>query len=437
LAKDNTTLAKWLEPSRSKLARLPVIFVYTVSKECDDSTELPSYIKYAIAQAIYTQPNSDVILASNFGDCSQLEQSVNNIEGLWKVDSVNVMSSYSLEYQNLTKTLFSAMTHQNLLWITASLRFFILQDIMLKIGYSEFIHLEADNLLYLPFDSILPVLRKNYPIGITPLTANLGAMTASIFYISSLGYMKEVTDFLHAIASNRNDMWKNYLQWVRRYECCKKGGIDPDPVTGMGIKPYGINEMTMLAFYRQMKPELMKLFPIVPNYAHYPIRRPFCNLNLFAPGGKEVGPPVPPAIFDSGSWGQQLGGTYSKKGRDKGFLDTAHIIGQSIILAKCRVEMFCTRNGSMGVILPANSTSALHLQVNPHIQHAHLKALEEKKEIDIKALFPLRPNRYECYTAPFAACHEDPNWIPLWNLHVHSKHTYLFISRPCDCQLLT
>jgi hypothetical protein len=38
-----------------------------------------------------------------------------------------------------------------------------------------------------------------------------------------------------------------------------------------------------------------------------------------------------------------------------------------------------------------------------------------------------------CYTAPFVRCGEESPWTPLWNLHVHSKHTIDYKSQPCDC----
>jgi hypothetical protein len=46
-----------------------------------------------------------------------------------------------------------------------------------------------------------------------------------------------------------------------------------------------------------------------------------------------------------------------------------------------------------------------------------------------------------CVTAPFVLCgNESINLavttrphVPLWNLHVHSKHTRAYMSEPCDC----
>ncbi len=45
----------------------------------------------------------------------------------------------------------------------------------------------------------------------------------------------------------------------------------------------------------------------------------------FAPNGREVGPDTGGGIWDPNSWGQLIGGTHSKRGRDKGFSDASHI----------------------------------------------------------------------------------------------------------------
>ena len=42
-------------------------------------------------------------------------------------------------------------------------------------------------------------------------------------------------------------------------------------------------------------------------------------------------------------------------------------------------------------------------------------------------------NYKQCYTAPFIRCGDDLKYTPLWNLHVHSKHTDKFRSHICLC----
>ena len=40
-------------------------------------------------------------------------------------------------------------------------------------------------------------------------------------------------------------------------------GVEPDE-HGRGIKPFAINEMSMLAYYHELHPKELKLLPVVP-----------------------------------------------------------------------------------------------------------------------------------------------------------------------------
>ena len=107
---------------------------------------------------------------------------------------------------------------------------------------------------------------------------------------------------------------------------------------------------------------------------------------------------------DPNSWGQLIGGTSRKHGRDKGFTDSTHIAGQAIRMnPSCVLEMVC-----------GNQTTQLYSYSNVTIygKSAHYES---------------------CHTAPFARCSDAAPWTPLWNLHVHSKHTQDYISKPCAC----
>ncbi|MGB4191692.1 MAG: hypothetical protein WBJ81_04005, partial [Rickettsiales bacterium] len=224
--------------------------------------------------------------------------------------------------------------------MTSALRFFILEDIMVSHGYTEMLHVEADNMLYGRLTSILPILRTDYTLAATPLTANKFLITASVFWVSSPAALLHFNKYMMDLILNTDDLYKQYLGWMRRYACCKKGGVDPDE-NGNGIKPFAINEMSMLANYHRLYPDVFRLLPVAPSYGSYIIRRPFCNVSDFAPGGREVGPPTGHGVWDPNSWGQHLGGTSKKKGRDKGFVDSSHVSGQAMILAPCKVGMMC------------------------------------------------------------------------------------------------
>ena len=90
-------------------------------------------------------------------------------------------------------------------------------------------HIEADNLLYGKYSSLLDTLRNGYPtLAATPLNANKSFITASVFWIANLMSLVKFNDFLLSLGHNYNDNWKKYLKWLRFFACCRHGGVDPD-----------------------------------------------------------------------------------------------------------------------------------------------------------------------------------------------------------------
>ena len=85
------------------------------------------------------------------------------------------------------------------------------------------------------------------------------------------------------------------------------GGVDPDK-NGNGIKPFAINEMSMLAYYHYLEPTSFYLFPVVPHYP-YVLNKHIANLTDFGPYGRQVPGPTGEGIWDPNSWGQFLGMT--------------------------------------------------------------------------------------------------------------------------------
>jgi hypothetical protein len=175
---------------------------------------------------------------------------------------------------------------------------------MIKKGYKEMVHIEADNLIYGSYTSLLKVLREGYNgLAATPLNANKSFITASVFWISSLKAMQNFNNFLIDLGMNKDGLWKDYLTWLRPYGCCKHGGIDQDK-DGNGIKPFAVNEMSMLAYYKSIEPNFFNL-PVVPKYDYY-LNRYICNMSEFGPNGREVGPATGDGIWDPNSWVYKL-----------------------------------------------------------------------------------------------------------------------------------
>jgi hypothetical protein len=211
-------------------------------------------------------------------------------------------------------------------------------------------------------------------------------------------------------------LWDLYLWWIRPYSCCKHGGVKQD-AKGNGIKPFAINEMSLMAFYHEIYAARFQLLPVVPDF-NYPLNRHIVNITEHSPFGRESGPNTNGGVWDPNSWGQYLGGTSSKGGRDKGFTDSSHIAGIAIRIANCKPHMICGEKG-------------VHM-------------LPEKRRVASNGTSPA----LECYTAPHVKCgnmdeekdgstisgaNKGDEWAPIWNLHVHSKHTENYASHPCEC----
>lgn len=420
--------------------RLPIVYVFTVVPAIC-AFGLPSYIRTSIEQGIFTQPDSDVILVSNFAECSTLAASVKDMPLLKLVDSTIIISNRTLQYKNVSASIFMTDGGGEL-WLTSALRFFIMEDLMRTFGYTELIHVEADNMIYGRFTSLLPVLRSGYQgISATPLNAQKSFITASVMYVSSLQAMLDFNEFLMELATNVNLQWKKYLTWLRPYGCCRPGGVDPD-AAGNGIKPFAINEMSMLAYYHEINPQGFRIFPVVPAHT-YNLNKYVVNMSRFGPYGDEVGPPTGHGIWDPNSWGQLIGGTATKKGRDKGFTDPSHIAGQAIRMNGCVVRILCGNQTVSPYAMPPVLTSlpspgSASSNISPgsgSVVSVYNNIDEGALSVPDKAALRWWKEHQEtqCYTAPFVRCSDDSPWTPLWNLHVHSKHTVDYKSHACEC----
>jgi hypothetical protein len=50
------------------------------------------------------------------------------------------------------------------------------------------------------------------------------------------------------------------MKWLRNYACCKHGSrYDPDQ-RGYGIKPFAVNEMSMLGYYHHLYPNQLRYY---------------------------------------------------------------------------------------------------------------------------------------------------------------------------------
>ena len=455
--------------------KFPIVYFYTVGPySCKHG--LPHYITISIEQAVISQPDCDIIMASNYQECATVEAVIDKIPTVIKFDtSIALASNRTRDFVNASEAMFEANFNGEL-WATSAIRFFGLEDLMISMNYTEMIHVEADNLLYGKMTSILPVLRTKYKgLAATPLNSNKSFITSSVLWIASLGDLSKFNDFMLALGRNTNNRWRGYLDWLRPYGCCKAGGIDPDK-NGNGIKPFAINEMSMLAYYHELFPTDFHLLPVIPTHP-YVLNKYICNLTDFSPIGAYIPAPTGEGIWDPNSWGQFLGGTSSRRGRDKGFTDASHIAGQAMRTNFCRPQMICSNNSihflasviSETTMISVSSTSGSSGGVtttidqqrsinNIHgsrkrIKRSYLSPLKTEPEGGVRLLndtglvtkdstptlstptitTSIWENVTYCYTAPYVRCDGQEKWTPLWNLHVHSKHTIDYKSMKCVC----
>ena len=124
--------------------KFPIVYVYSLSnKTCAGG--FPGYIKEVLAQAVLFQEDCEIIMASNYADCTNGgSSSPPDIANVTKIDTTLIASSKTREYLNSAAEMFA---HGDL-WLLSSTRFFHLEDYMIKHNRTELLHVEADNLLY-------------------------------------------------------------------------------------------------------------------------------------------------------------------------------------------------------------------------------------------------------------------------------------------------
>lgn len=381
---------------------LPIVFVYTVHENVCKSHGLPSYIKNSIRQAVYSQPDSEIVFASNFRDCPNIEIAVGRLDRVSMIDTSVDISKRTMKFKNMSSAIFPS-DHTGELYITSALRFFHLEDIMRKRKYSQLLHVEADNLLYMPIINAISDLRTAYPtLAATPATRKGDYITASVLWVANVEALRVLTDFLLELVQ-RGSLWESYLQWMRTATTNKirEGHVKAVYVRdGMGVKPFSINEMTMLAYFRHLDNSSLYNFPVIP----HSLRSSYAWLTWPVPTNtklellEHMNRADGVGLWDPSSWGQFLGGTPSRQGKDVGVISPGHIVGVALEHYKCSVHMNCTNIFShINQYLPRQSSSML------------------------------------CYTVPVVMC-SGSSAMPLWNLHVHSKKTELYTSIACECE---
>jgi hypothetical protein len=129
--------------------------------------------------------------------------------------------------------------------------------------------------------------------------------------------------------------------------------------------------------------------------------------------------------------GEVLGGSSAKEVTPVASSSKSNNSGGAIVGAEVHSDILSPAKSAAGQVISYDITDTrLSRQLTGHKSH----------HISIRHLNTSSLNA--CYTAPFVRCGGYLNeWMnftlspytPLWNLHVHSKHTEKFRSVPCEC----
>lgn len=529
-----------------------------------------------------------VILAANYRDCNH---SLDIVKNQWHpdlvtIDYTTITTSRTRDFITYTDSLFM-QSYMPELWSAAAIRFFVLEDVMVGYKYDAAMHVEGDNLLYGDVSATIRALNNSYPgMAATPLSKTLDFVTASVLWVGNRQSLTSFTGFMlrlgrrngstsfgvggvgeatsnsstcgqifgeqhaqthgrlldlhksHVAAKGRRikmnttrpalSDWDGFTRWLRPFACCVRGGgVAPDS-EGIGLKPFAVNEMAMLAYYSYLTVQLhcpreLQFLPIVPpdlpvlakkldlmtgllemRFAAYEPLSAAANCTAStnssissaatgsdtgiaigagadvgagasagvgvgaglgagvvttAPawvlGDSLVGPDVLGGLFDPNSWGQYLGGTHKKRGKDKGFTDRSHLAWEVVWYYRCTPRMMCSRTRV--------SVRAFNRTEITFVQNNRTSTPTDPTGVGVGAGTRLGATSSPvtgtlgttsgagagaggttgsavyrdtvCTTAPFVNCWNATvhGHTPLWNLHVHSKHTKMYRSEPCDC----
>lgn len=254
-----------------------IVFVF-IATNTSCWPQLPTYVRSTLLHAQKQHSHiGDIVFASNFNECGNITRLVQGLNGVKLYDAPGNYSTRTKVLLDNVENIYPSGFMTNL-WIHATTRFLIIEDVMRVHGYDQVIHAELDNLLYGNLSDLIPFLVSNYKsLAITPLDARLSQVTASFMWVANNLALIRFNDFLlRIICSDDRSTYQMYMKWLRKFNCCKKGGLDPDR-TGRGVPPHAVNEMSMLAYYHFLYPFDLMYFPVIPVY-DYLVRTEYYRL---------------------------------------------------------------------------------------------------------------------------------------------------------------
>lgn len=438
----------------SRSSQLVIVYVHTtIPGSCGP---LPDHLKASLLQAHRNSVNgtlAKVVILGNFKQCRWALDDIKNggdpeLSLITTAESMGIKSSATLEWEKLLRNIVPKGTTNEDLLLTSLYRYFMLNDYM---TYSNIeghvLHLDSDTMLYGNIASMATSLAAGYPrLGLAP-SIHKRFLSATTMYIGSRAALRKMNSFFTSLVSNSSSssgaaVLTGYATWLRTFSCCRpvsQGGmLSHNGVDG--VRPWAVNDMTMLAYYRMKHHGEIKLFPILPSGLSSPaadqkLRRggpqdkdmgshshsstagaasstsdlaggylsgqlaaptdhhlPLTAIKHYSVGGSEVGPDVGGLLDCSGGWGMHLqenDGNSSTHAATLRAADRHIIVEQAVVRHGCKVAFKCTQSSNGA-----------------------------------------------CSTAPHVACSDTPNDVPLLTLHLNSKNrgaASTLLAVPCVC----
>jgi hypothetical protein len=191
--------------------KTPIFFIHIG----DDPEYFPDFIYSAVRQAATWNPFTPIHVI--LPRCHEYRESIMNLTRdvqhmvhVWYIEDLTV-SDIHTRFKDETKLEVGGF--RSGFWRFTTERLFVLLDAMVMLRVNECVHLENDNLLYVGIDSILPILRQEYP-GLAVEPHGTVRCTAGFLYVqqvSALGalleHMTEVpsTDEMRSLAIFREN----------------------------------------------------------------------------------------------------------------------------------------------------------------------------------------------------------------------------------------
>ena len=396
--------------SSTSEGKLPIVFVYLLVNTNCSEVHIPLFIWSSLNQTInYQTPDCDVYFITDIGFCPHAQTSAAQFGGRLHLVDINTIISPKTKQFGIDLNNVLSSGEENL-YTTSALRFFALEDLMIHFNLSSVFQVETDNLIFGSMTKILPFLQHNYPtLAATPVGRNRHSINAGVFWIHNLPAISHFNAFLMNYTTPNSTQFAEFHAWAAshlQYRCRMLNEERCFYLNGNGVKRYFFNEMSFLAHYQRIHPSRLLNLPLLPHIAI--TEKHGWGIVQFGMNGEFAGGDTFGGVWDSGGWGQNLGGIprnrngiskdlYLPFKSSKGtFIDVAAIIGGAMVFGGCIVRYKCA---GLNFTMPGSS---------PPI----------------------------CLTAPHISCGssiEANISVPLFNLHVHSKLTNEFQSQICSC----